>query len=61
MFDFFFQIFKRGDTAYFTLTTPNDLGYLYSIRVWHDNSGEDDKKSWQLAQIVVVDYRRDVW
>lgn len=37
------------------MATPECLGGLTYVRVWHDNSGEDDDASWYLHQIVVED------
>ncbi len=31
------------------------MGYLNSLRIWHDNSGEGDYASWYLKFIIVQD------
>ncbi|XP_052071968.1 uncharacterized protein LOC127710241 [Mytilus californianus] len=39
----------------YIMATPDCLGGLTYVRVWHDNSGENDDASWYLHQIVVED------
>ncbi|XP_034372510.1 polycystin family receptor for egg jelly isoform X1 [Arvicanthis niloticus] len=50
----------RGSINTFLLTTKNDLGDIYSIRVWHDNSGK--APSWYLSRIKVENlFNRRIW
>lgn len=55
------QTFNRGEASYFILKNPCDLGYLYSLRIWHDSSGEGKLESWNLSHVVVVDPQRRIW
>lgn len=34
-------VFERGGVDMFLLTTPFSLGELKSVRLWHDNSGNN--------------------
>ena len=47
--------FQRGSQDTFLLTTPNDLGTIQYIRIWHDNVGG----SWFLSRIMVIDLQTE--
>lgn len=47
--------YQRGSLEKFILTTPEDIGSLYCIRIWHDNS----KGSWYLSRVMVTDLERE--
>ncbi|XP_046713583.1 polycystic kidney disease protein 1-like 2 [Silurus meridionalis] len=46
-------VFTRGGVDIFMLTTPFSLGDLQSIRLWHDNSGE--QPDWYVSKVMVQD------
>ena len=48
-------ILTRGSTQTFTVTLKDDIGDIYSLRIWHDNSGKDP--SWYLDEIEIRDTR----
>ena len=48
-------ILTRGSTQTFTMTLKEDIGDIYSLRIWHDNSGKDP--SWYLDEIEITDTR----
>ena len=52
------KLFTRGSVNTFTIHLPRDLGHLYKIKVWHDNSGKSP--SWFLYQVMVKDVSTDV-
>ncbi|KFQ37326.1 Polycystic kidney disease and receptor for egg jelly-related protein, partial [Merops nubicus] len=43
--------FQRGSTDHFLLTTKEDLGDIYSLRIWHNNQGPSP--SWFLSRATV--------
>ncbi|KAL5005147.1 hypothetical protein ScPMuIL_018603 [Solemya velum] len=47
------EFFKSGTEDWFLLATPNSLGELKSLDLWHDSSGL--APSWSLNQILVKD------
>ncbi|XP_066299999.1 polycystin-1-like protein 2 [Branchiostoma lanceolatum] len=47
--------FQSGGVDTFLLTTPQPLGGLTSLTVWHDNSGEGLHASWFLERVEVTD------
>ncbi|XP_078682422.1 polycystin-1-like protein 2 [Branchiostoma floridae x Branchiostoma belcheri] len=49
------MIFQTGGVNTFLLTTPQKLGSLTSLTVWHDNSGEGRHASWFLERVEVTD------
>ncbi|XP_078666070.1 uncharacterized protein LOC144908390 [Branchiostoma floridae x Branchiostoma belcheri] len=49
--------FQTGGVNTFLLTTPQKLGGLTSLTVWHDNSGEGRHASWFLERVKVTDLR----
>ncbi|KAI8488060.1 hypothetical protein Bbelb_341780 [Branchiostoma belcheri] len=49
--------FQTGGVNTFLLTTPQKLGGLTSLTVWHDNSGEGRHASWFLERVEVTDLR----
>ena len=46
-----------GGVDSFLITTPDCLGRLEYIRIWHDNTGKSP--SWLLSQVVVRDIETD--
>ncbi|KAM9183006.1 polycystin-1-like protein 3 [Mergus octosetaceus] len=50
-------VFERGGVDVFLLCTLFPLGELQSIRLWHDNSG--DNPSWYVNRVVVQDLAWD--
>ncbi|KAI8510793.1 hypothetical protein Bbelb_117090 [Branchiostoma belcheri] len=46
--------FQTGSVDTFLLTTPQKLGGLTSLTVWHDNSGEGRHASWFLERVEVI-------
>ncbi|XP_002917769.2 LOW QUALITY PROTEIN: polycystic kidney disease protein 1-like 2 [Ailuropoda melanoleuca] len=50
-------IFERGGVDVFLLSTLFPLGELTSLRLWHDNSG--DQPSWYVSRVLVHDLARD--
>nr|XP_025042812.1 polycystic kidney disease and receptor for egg jelly-related protein [Pelodiscus sinensis] len=55
-----YHSFFRGGTDTFLLTTKNDLGDIYSLRVWHNNGGSSP--SWFLSRVKVENmYTKEFW
>ncbi|XP_043293117.1 polycystic kidney disease protein 1-like 2 [Cervus canadensis] len=50
-------VFERGGVDVFLLSTLFPLGELRSLRLWHDNSG--DQPSWYVSQVLVHDLAMD--
>lgn len=50
--------FCRGNVDYFLLSVPRSLGKLKTLRIWHDNTG--DEPSWYLLRVMVHDVQSDV-
>ncbi|XP_046856469.1 uncharacterized protein LOC124449577 isoform X2 [Xenia sp. Carnegie-2017] len=48
-------MFHRGSLEKFLLRTSQDLGDLYCIRIWHDNS----HGSWFLSRVMVTDLQNN--
>ena len=46
-------IFARGTEKKFIIVLNKDIGEIYSLRIWHDNSGKDP--SWFLDAIEITD------
>ena len=46
-------IFDRGTEQKFVIILHKDIGEIYSLRIWHDNSGKDP--SWFLDAIEITD------
>ncbi|XP_073715481.1 polycystin-1-like protein 2 isoform X1 [Misgurnus anguillicaudatus] len=46
-------VFERGGVDLFLLTTPYSLGEVQSIRLWHDNTG--DNPSWFVNSVMIQD------
>ncbi|XP_063447031.1 polycystin-1-like protein 2 [Mytilus trossulus] len=44
-----------NSTNNFILATPDPLGDLVYLRIWHDNSGEGKLQSWYLHRVVITD------
>ncbi|XP_029311858.1 polycystin-1 [Cottoperca gobio] len=49
--------FQRGSLDQFHLETDDDLGEVWKIRIWHDNTGLDP--SWYVQHVVVWDPQTD--
>ncbi|XP_040924301.1 polycystin-1 [Betta splendens] len=49
--------FQRGGLDQFQLETDENLGEVWKIRIWHDNTGLDP--SWYLEHVVVWDAQTD--
>ncbi|CAM5082170.1 unnamed protein product [Eretmochelys imbricata] len=55
-----YSSFIRGGTDTFLLTTKNDLGDIYSLRVWHNNGGSSP--DWFLSRVKVENmYTKEFW
>ncbi|XP_003938130.2 polycystin-1-like protein 2 [Saimiri boliviensis] len=50
-------VFERGAVDVFLLSTLFPLGELQSLRLWHDNSG--DQPSWYVSRVLVYDLAMD--
>ncbi|XP_004690218.1 PREDICTED: polycystic kidney disease protein 1-like 2 [Condylura cristata] len=50
-------VFERGGVDVFLLSTLYPLGELRSLRLWHDNSG--DQPSWYVSRVLVHDLVMD--
>ncbi|KAK4293210.1 hypothetical protein Pmani_034078 [Petrolisthes manimaculis] len=48
------QLFTRGALCTFILTTPEPLGDILKVQVWHDNSG-GDASGWFVCEVSVAD------
>ena len=55
------QNFNNGDINSFSFNTHHNLGGVYMVRIWHDNSGEGNKASWYLSKIIVLDQNKNTW
>ena len=49
------KIFRRGGIDSFIMACERPLGILNYLRIWHDNSGEDDYASWYLKFVIIRD------
>ncbi|XP_026207627.1 polycystin-1-like [Anabas testudineus] len=49
--------FQRGSLDQFHLETDDNLGEVWKIRIWHDNTGLDP--SWYVQHVVVWDTQTD--
>ena len=45
-------IFTRGTERKIAIILKKDIGEIYSLRVWHDNSG--DAPSWYLEDVTIT-------
>lgn len=50
-----FQGFDAGSVRRFILGSSIKYGRLNYLRIWHDNSGPGDLKSWFLNKLMVDD------
>lgn len=50
-----FQNHDKGSIMNYILSVEDKLGPLSFCRIWHDNSGEGQFRSWYLDQIEVSD------
>ncbi|KAK7067469.1 hypothetical protein SK128_018137 [Halocaridina rubra] len=48
------QLFTRGSLCTFILTTPEPLGDILKVQVWHDNSG-GSSSGWYVCETSVAD------
>ncbi|KAG7157719.1 Polycystic kidney disease 1 like 1-like, partial [Homarus americanus] len=48
------QLFTRGALCTFILTTPEPLGDILKVQVWHDNSGGSES-GWYVCETSVAD------
>ncbi|KAI8489900.1 hypothetical protein Bbelb_322610 [Branchiostoma belcheri] len=53
------KIFQRGGVDNFIMATEKCLGPLQFLRLWHDNSGKGDGKSWYIEKVVIQDLQTD--
>ncbi|XP_060073664.1 uncharacterized protein LOC132553437 [Ylistrum balloti] len=49
------QGFETSSVRKFFMGTPEPLGDLTYLRIWHDSSGRGDNKSWYLHKVTVDD------
>ncbi|XP_039274067.2 uncharacterized protein LOC120348022 [Styela clava] len=49
------MVFKKNEVTKVILSTHKPLGTLNYIRVWHDNSGDEDWASWYLDSLLITD------
>ncbi|CAH8432648.1 unnamed protein product [Dicrocoelium dendriticum] len=49
------KVLQRGNCDRFLLACPRYLGRLIYCRLWHDNSGIDDRASWYCSYVGVLD------
>ncbi|XP_069123236.1 polycystin family receptor for egg jelly-like isoform X2 [Argopecten irradians] len=49
------QGFETSSVRKFFMGTPEPLGDLTYLRIWHDSSGRGDQKSWYLHKVTVDD------
>ncbi|KAM8836900.1 polycystin-1 isoform 2-T2 [Spinachia spinachia] len=49
--------FQRGSLDQFHLETDNNLGEVWKVRIWHDNTGL--QPSWYVRHVVVWDLQTD--
>eukprot|EP00102_Acyrthosiphon_pisum_P020398 XP_016657608.1 PREDICTED: polycystic kidney disease and receptor for egg jelly-related protein-like [Acyrthosiphon pisum] len=55
-----YQTMQRSNDDWFVIFTPQSLGELRSIHIWHDNYGTDP--DWYCQQIIVTEIRGNkVW
>ncbi|KAK3592414.1 hypothetical protein CHS0354_004039, partial [Potamilus streckersoni] len=47
--------FQTGSIMNFIMSTERCLGPLTFLRIWHDNTGNGNLRSWYLDQIQVTD------
>ncbi|CAL4064898.1 unnamed protein product, partial [Meganyctiphanes norvegica] len=48
------QLFTRGSICSFILTTPEALGDILKVQVWHDNTG-GERAGWYICEVSVSD------
>ena len=49
------KTFRKGEKDVFVMAVPAPLGKLNYLRIWHDNSGKGNMRSWFLSYVVVKD------
>ncbi|XP_077987011.1 polycystin family receptor for egg jelly-like [Glandiceps talaboti] len=49
------ELFDRGNIDNFLMAVNKPLGDILFIRIWHDNSGHGEYRSWFLNQIEIID------
>ncbi|XP_064111520.1 polycystin-1-like protein 2 [Macrobrachium nipponense] len=45
----------RGSSVQYVMSTEGPLGHPTYLRIWHDNSGKNDKAGWYLDRFTVSD------
>lgn len=50
-----YRTMQRSNDDWFLIFTPQSLGEIRSIRVWHDNGGSDPE--WYCRRIMVIEVR----
>lgn len=51
------KVFQQGGVDSFLLATPEPIGELQFLHVWHNNTGSD--ASWFLSRVSVKDLRTE--
>lgn len=55
-----YRVLRRSNDDWFLIFTPQSLGELESVHIWHDNYGSDP--DWYCTRIIVTDVRRNkIW
>jgi hypothetical protein len=49
------KTFRKGEKDVFVMAVSAPLGKLNYLRIWHDNSGKGNMRSWFLSYVVVKD------
>jgi hypothetical protein len=39
----------------------DDLGVPVTLKIWHDNKGQEKKAGWYLSKVIVVDLQKLKW
>ncbi|XP_077979542.1 polycystin-1-like protein 2 [Glandiceps talaboti] len=53
------ELFLKSSINNLLMAVPKSLGELLYIRIWHDNSGTGDYRSWFLSQFEMLDLQTD--
>ncbi|XP_050530398.1 uncharacterized protein LOC126899479 isoform X2 [Daktulosphaira vitifoliae] len=53
----YYKTMQRSNDDWFLIFTPQHLGEIHTIRLWHDNEGFDPE--WYCKRIVVIDVRHN--
>ena len=49
------QELTTGSVLSYIVSTKHDLGHVFFLRVWHDDSGPGQHASWYLSRVVLED------